>query len=518
MEDWGAASVPEELARVQAELDRMDEEEAEANPDEHFIDQVEQHSWVRKAREAAAQRSRERARLGREGRLPARRKKGAKNKEKTSGKGASDDDTNLQGGAKSSTADEGNKVDMALLRARVRSCTGTQGVLEALEKVPGSEADAHAVILARAGELASSSRDSPEGPWATFSRHPTLTKSIRAVSEGAHGITKGNLVDALVAVATLPVHSQGATEGCEAMAAELARRRPVSRNEAARAMAALERARIHSPQLCEAVSEAGNNEHGWLEKASCRDVASLARASAIIGGWDGVSFALRRWLSERQGSLGESPVSGRPLFDVPTKDVCQLLWAFACREEHSHPLALALWREVAAKRPGGQVELTQLHHAALACLLDTGEAPTLPKTLTQRAREAWEEGSQAEARPSALAEAVVAACTRLGLPVEREKSLHGLIVDAALESKRVAIEVDGPVHYFANDARRPTCRSLFKRRCVLRSGWNLAVIPHWELDDGQAPPERMSWAVQERLRQPLAASEPGGPLPELLPS
>jgi hypothetical protein len=68
---------------------------------------------------------------------------------------------------------------------------------------------------------------------------------------------------------------------------------------------------------------------------------------------------------------------------------------------------------------------------------------------------------------------------------------------------RIAVEVDGPTHFFTNRPREPTGTTLFKRRLldlvVQRgelSGW--VCVPYWESDACTGEPERRAY-IRELL-------------------
>jgi hypothetical protein len=68
---------------------------------------------------------------------------------------------------------------------------------------------------------------------------------------------------------------------------------------------------------------------------------------------------------------------------------------------------------------------------------------------------------------------------------------------------RVAVEVDGPTHFFMNHVREPTGTTLFKRRlldlAVQRgevSGW--VSVPYWEWDACKGESERRAY-IRELL-------------------
>lgn len=84
--------------------------------------------------------------------------------------------------------------------------------------------------------------------------------------------------------------------------------------------------------------------------------------------------------------------------------------------------------------------------------------------------------------PSRTQSEVRAALADLGLRVEEEVRLReGFMIDLVVEwqGKRVALEVDGPWHFYG---RRPKGATLFKRRQLVRLHWPLVSIAYWEWD------------------------------------
>ena len=68
----------------------------------------------------------------------------------------------------------------------------------------------------------------------------------------------------------------------------------------------------------------------------------------------------------------------------------------------------------------------------------------------------------------------------------------GLLVDIACPGERLAIEYDGPHHYFFGPARQPMGRTIFKHRLVRALGWKLIVVPwfEWRALGGRALDEK----------------------------
>jgi hypothetical protein len=107
--------------------------------------------------------------------------------------------------------------------------------------------------------------------------------------------------------------------------------------------------------------------------------------------------------------------------------------------------------------------------------------------------------------------------TSMGLRVEEEQVVGGVLsVDALIMPPNegsglapIAVEVDGPYHFFNNHTTEPTGRAVYKRRlldlAVQRGelgGW--VSVPYWEWDARKGDAAR-----QELLRELLAAKGVG---------
>jgi hypothetical protein len=96
--------------------------------------------------------------------------------------------------------------------------------------------------------------------------------------------------------------------------------------------------------------------------------------------------------------------------------------------------------------------------------------------------------------PSVSRDVVKALRTSMGLSIKEEQLVGGVIpIDALIMSPKgdgsglapIAVEVDGPTHFFANHTTEPTGTTVFKRRlldlAVRRGevgGW--VSVPYWD--------------------------------------
>ena len=78
---------------------------------------------------------------------------------------------------------------------------------------------------------------------------------------------------------------------------------------------------------------------------------------------------------------------------------------------------------------------------------------------------------------------VAAAIAQLGVIVNEEVNSEGYWIDMFVLWKGtwIAVEVDGPMHFFVGPmSRLPKGSTLLKRRQLRALGWRIAVVPYWE--------------------------------------
>ena len=199
------------------------------------------------------------------------------------------------------------------------------------------------------------------------------------------------------------------------------------------------------------------------------------------------------------------------LREFKPQELANAAWAFAVADH----LAPALFdgdafvqQLCAAERSFSPDELCQLHQWQLWQEERGAAWPPLPPELSQRCRTAF---SSKEGVPSRLQLAVVASLQAMGLaPREEVRTEQGYSLDAVVVygGREVAIEVDGPTHFFGRmRGRSPTGGTALKRRQLRAAGWALLPVPHWEwtaLGSGDGTPSAtVRAAQQEYLRAAL---------------
>ena len=183
--------------------------------------------------------------------------------------------------------------------------------------------------------------------------------------------------------------------------------------------------------------------------------------------------AVAREAEDRLGDFNEQ-VFASVVWAFAVADVRHLAFLTAC---HAHALTL----DLSSQHP---MVLSKLHQwqlwAALECT-PADERQLLPPPLRQRCREAMETGAN---HASQLQRAVgyTLASLRPGFEEEVIELRTSYSLDLALQSLRVAVEVDGPSH-FVQDARGahwPNGPTLLKQRLLRAAGWRLVSVPFFE--------------------------------------
>ena len=143
-----------------------------------------------------------------------------------------------------------------------------------------------------------------------------------------------------------------------------------------------------------------------------------------------------------------------------------------------------------------RVDLVQIYQASLAfehCVEDQGtgelhcdvsESPKdsknnakrqlLKGALLRRAKEVWEQTSTGRVTISTLHREVSETLTLMGIPHEIEMLADdNFSLDIALRGRRVAIEVDGPSHFFANKPSEYMGADLLREKVLKVKGWKV---------------------------------------------
>ena len=223
------------------------------------------------------------------------------------------------------------------------------------------------------------------------------------------------------------------------------------------------------------------------------------RAAATAVGVTGESAAVKAGAAVAGAKAAPKAKGGRPANGAPAKgrrtaspryrpmqpqELANLAWAFAAAN-HPAPVLfdgdafVALCERTLPPAP--VPVLTQFHQWQL-WVTERGERwPQLPPELARRCHAAF---CADEGRPSQLQRDVVEALRflQLGAPVQLKQEVRtplGYSVDAVLlyGGREVAVEVDGPSHFFG---QIPTGATALKRRQLRAAGWALLPVPYWE--------------------------------------
>ena len=138
-------------------------------------------------------------------------------------------------------------------------------------------------------------------------------------------------------------------------------------------------------------------------------------------------------------------------------------------------LAHMTWPVDAVSEKNINIDLIQLFQASLAFEHFSPHGALLEGELLERAGAAWKANSSGRVTISGLHREVSETLTRLGVPHEIEFLTSDKLfsVDIALRGRKVAIEVDGPSHFFANIQTERMGGDRLREQYLEHKGWTV---------------------------------------------
>lgn len=158
--------------------------------------------------------------------------------------------------------------------------------------------------------------------------------------------------------------------------------------------------------------------------------------------------------------------------------VANTIWAWAVLDYWPSPELVSLYRRRLALMRADKltrIDLIQLFQASLAFEHFSPYGAVLEGELLQKSRAAWEQNSSGRVTISAMHRGVSEALTRLGVPHEIEFLTRDKFfsVDIALRGRKVAVEVDGPSHFFANKLNERVGGDKLREQYLEYKGWTV---------------------------------------------
>ena len=187
-------------------------------------------------------------------------------------------------------------------------------------------------------------------------------------------------------------------------------------------------------------------------------------------------------------------------------DLSLVTWALAVLEWPPSDLLLARITEQLARLPLSEFPsayLTQLYQAYLAFEFAPGPL-RLPTAMHQRAEEEWHR-IRSETTTSHFQHEVATCLQRLGLEycIEYLTADNNFSIDIALVHERIAIEVDGPHHFYDN--HEPLATTRFRDRLLSARGWRVVCVAHNKWGELSTPsmPRSVAAKAEERFMRDL---------------
>ena len=122
-----------------------------------------------------------------------------------------------------------------------------------------------------------------------------------------------------------------------------------------------------------------------------------------------------------------------------------------------------------------RIDLVQIYQATLAFDASSPYGMMISGKLQRDAQRVWEQTSQGRVTISKLHRDVSETLTRMGVPheIERLAADNCFSVDIALRGRKVAIEVDGPSHFFANRQSEYMGADKLREKVLEAKGWTV---------------------------------------------
>ena len=183
--------------------------------------------------------------------------------------------------------------------------------------------------------------------------------------------------------------------------------------------------------------------------------------------------------------------AARLLCSIDNQDLnierCSLAWAFAAANHPAPELfnsQFVAQLYSATEKQVGLAGLSELHQWNLFQrhnqLQHGGDWPRMPPELAKSCQQAFSRKGDPSGRQLFVFETLREMNLKPKLEDVCQRSGYSLDVTVSFGGRNVAVEVDGPTHFWG---RTPTGTTLLKRRQLRAAGWSLLSVPLWEWDD-----------------------------------
>ncbi len=194
-------------------------------------------------------------------------------------------------------------------------------------------------------------------------------------------------------------------------------------------------------------------------------------------------------------------------FDAQT--CVNTLFAVAMLAAWDTPVLGALWTALlaqldsrlrSAEHSSTTILLCQLYHVYIIAAAEQPFVLEMPPKLLQTARQAWHEQSKSSTTISGLHESVSATLMAMGTRhtnehwCERSEHSIDIVIITEEPASRIALEVDGPLHFMLNGDLNGTTR--MRNRFLRAHGWRLEVVDFRKWNALETHPEREQYLAQ----------------------